>query len=164
MRNPTTILPSQRRQHLVKVTELAASQFGLTPDRVTSKKRGSESLAFCRWFIWRLAKEHGFTNHQLGRHFSRDHSTITYGTGQLAFMLGCYPEWREEWNDFYKLVQKNMKTKYLTRKQTANRLAVCDRSVDRWIRADRIQAIKVGRSVRIPEASVDKLIADCTVA
>ena len=56
-----------------------------------------------------------------------------------------------------------MKTKYLTRKQTAWRLAVSDRSIDRWIKADRIKAIKVGRSVRIPEASVDKLIADCTV-
>jgi excisionase family DNA binding protein len=56
-----------------------------------------------------------------------------------------------------------MKTKYLTRKATAERLAVSDRSIDRWIKANRIQAVKVGRAVRIAEASVDKLIADCTV-
>jgi excisionase family DNA binding protein len=56
-----------------------------------------------------------------------------------------------------------MKTKYLTRKTTAERLAVSDRSIDRWIKANRIQAVKFGRSVRIAEASVDKLITDCTV-
>ena len=154
---------SGQRDFLNRLTELAARQFGLTPEKVNSPVRGSVNRSFCRWFIWRLSKESGYTNHQLGKHFNRDHSTISYGTSQLAFMLSCYPEWTEEWNVFYKTVRTNMRTRYLTRKVTAQRLATSDRSIDRWIKAGRLKAVKIGRSVRVAESSVDKLIADCTV-
>jgi excisionase family DNA binding protein len=163
LEDPTFQTKSGQRLFLDKLTKLAAGQFGLTPEEVKSPDRGREDRTFCRWFVWRISKESGYTNKQLGKYFSRDHSTICYGASQLAFMLGCYPEWREEWNIFYKTVRTNMKTKYLTRKHTASRMAVSDRSIDRWIRDGRIHAVKIGRSVRIAEASVDKLIADCTV-
>lgn len=163
MKDLTLQSKSGQRDFLNRLTELAAGQFGLNPEKVKSPNRGSESLAFCRWFIWRISKESGYTNCQLGSHFNRDHSTISYGTSQLAFMLSCYPEWREEWNIFYKTVRTNMRTRYLTRKATAERLATSDRSVDRWIKAGRLKAVKIGRSVRVAESSVDKLIADCTV-
>lgn len=56
-----------------------------------------------------------------------------------------------------------MKTIYLTRKRIAERLGISDRSIDRWIKSGRLKAVKIGRSVRVAESSVDKLIKDCTV-
>ena len=144
-------------------TAVAARHFDLTPDQVRSRGR-TEHQVFCRWFIWRLGREYGFINEQLGRYFDRDTSTVSEGVNQLSSLLDYYPEWREEWNIFYGKMKKLMKTTYLTRQQTASRLAVSDWAVDRWIAAGRLHAVRVGRSVRISERSVDKLIADCTVA
>ncbi len=156
-------MKKRHTRFLDKATAVAAWHFNLSPSQVRSRGR-TEQQVFCRWFIWRLGREYGFINEQLGRYFDRDTSTVSEGVNQLAFMLDCYPEWREEWNIFYGKMKKHMKTTYLTRKQTADRLAVSDRSVDRWIGSGRLHAVRVGRSVRISERSVDKLIADCTVA
>ena len=49
----------------------------------------------------------------------------------------------------------------LTVEQTAERLAVCDRTVRRLIKAEALRAVRVGRSVRISEDDLRVYLATC---
>jgi excisionase family DNA binding protein len=50
----------------------------------------------------------------------------------------------------------------LTRYMVAGRLHISVRTVDRMIRAGRLKAVKLGRSVRIPEDEVNRIAANGT--
>ena len=49
-------------------------------------------------------------------------------------------------------------SKMLTREEAANILNVSVTTLDRWIRAGIVSAVKIGGSVRIPQSTLDKII------
>lgn len=51
--------------------------------------------------------------------------------------------------------------KLLTVQQTAERLAVCDKTVRRLINAEVLRALRVGRSLRISEDDLQVYLATC---
>ena len=48
----------------------------------------------------------------------------------------------------------------LTRKETAERLGVCTKTVDLWRASGLLASVKIARTVRIPIAQPDPAIAD----
>lgn len=51
----------------------------------------------------------------------------------------------------------------LTTKQVAERLAVADATVKRWIKAGKLPAMKIGRNYKIESEEVEKLINNSKV-
>jgi excisionase family DNA binding protein len=50
-----------------------------------------------------------------------------------------------------------------TVKQAANQLNVSDRTVWAWVYARKLESVRLGRSVRIPQTTIDKLIQQGTM-
>ena len=53
--------------------------------------------------------------------------------------------------------------KFYTPQEIAEMLKVTDKTVRNWIRSGELDAVVVGKSYRIPEESIKKLIQKCEV-
>ena len=57
-----------------------------------------------------------------------------------------------------------MNTQYRTVKEVAGTLGLAQITIRTWLGKNKISYVKLGRSVRIPQSEVDRIVADGTVS
>ena len=99
-RNQYPMSPRVRRK-FEKTIEMAADFFQVDKETLWSKQK-QQDIVFARWFVFKVARVSGWSLHNIGKVFKKDHGTVLHGINQLDLMISVYPDWREDWNDFYK--------------------------------------------------------------